>query len=308
MNFHRIITAGFAVCLGVTAVVGGIHGNEMDAQAQAEFEARENVTAFIVQAEANTQAHAGAQALDILTTYQPSIDTATALIESSAGKASDASRDALAALVAEYNTKTTAHAASGTDALAVATSTVATATPAIEAASTVVTEEVAAWQAEQDRIAAEAAAAEAAKEAERSRGGYSNGGGSSSNNGSSNGGGGSNDGRAWAENIIYSIAPNVSNVVWDYAPVAGSYGGMHRGGVIYLSNRVADGSGYAYSILVHEATHAGPQRGSCYDTWKGHFGGDAERFTQAYTLANFGTTVDAYAYPTSADLAAAGSC
>lgn len=83
---------------------------------------------------------------------------------------------------------------------------------------------------------------------------------------------------------------------------------MHKNGIVYLSNSVADGSGYAYSILVHEATHAGPQRGSCKSVWQGHFGGDAERFAQAYTVAHFGTSVAAYADPTQDDLNAAGSC
>lgn len=176
------------------------------------------------------------------------------------------------------------------------------------------TDGVTAWEAaEAARVEAERIAAEeAAREASRSNGsgdsGYS--GGSGSSGGSSNGGGGGNpsSGRAWAEGIVYSIAPSVSQVVWDYTPLGGSYGGMHKSGVVYLSNSVADGSGYAYSILVHEATHAGPQRASCYATWQGHFGGDAERFAQAHTVARFGTSVAAYAYPTQADLDAAGSC
>lgn len=86
--------------------------------------------------------------------------------------------------------------------------------------------------------------------------------------------------------------------VWKYSPGSGT---------ISLSDNVADRSGYAYSILVHEATHAGPQRGSCYAVWKGHFGGDPERFVQAYTAVHFGSTVGAYAAPSDDDLAAAGS-
>lgn len=85
----------------------------------------------------------------------------------------------------------------------------------------------------------------------------------------------------------------------------GSYSGKFNRGsnTISLSNSIADRSGYAYSILVHEATHAGPQRGACYDVWWGsHFNADAERFVQAYTLKRFGTTVDAYAHPSQADL------
>lgn len=309
MHYTTFVKTGFTLTLAGIAVLGGIQGNALAAQNAADLKAEQRVTAQMVDARNLQNAYVAGEAQKTLADFQPTLDAATALVTESDGKASAESRAALANLVSEFETKVAASFTTPVayrDAAETATVTGAT---AIATASQVVTDEVAAWQAAEDaRIAAEQAAAEEAAR-NSSGGGYRNGGGggdSGGDGGSNNGG--SSDGRAWAEGIVWSIAPNVSSIVWDYTPVAGSYGGMHKGGVVYLSNSVADGSGYAYSILVHEATHAGPQRGSCYDTWKGHFGGDAERFTQAYTLANFGTTVGAYSHPTDADLAAAGSC
>lgn len=302
MHYTAFIKTGFTLTLAGIAVLGGIQGNAIAAQNLEDLKAEQKVTAQMVETIALQDAYVAAEAQATITDFQSTLDTATALVASSDGKASAESRAALTSLVTEFEAKTDTHFTNPAAYRDAAETAVVTGTSSIAAASQVVTDEVVAWQAAEDaRIAAEQAAAEEA--ARQSSGGYRNGGGSNSG-----GDGGSSDGRAWAEGIVWSIAPNVSSIVWDYTPVAGSYGGMHKGGVVYLSNSVADGSGYAYSILVHEATHAGPQRGSCYATWQGHFNGDAERFTQAYTLARFGTTVGAYSYPTDADLAAAGSC
>ncbi len=309
MHYTTFVKTGFALTLAGIAVLGGIQGNAIAAQNLEDLKAEQKVTAQMVETIALQNAYVAAEAQATVADFQPTLDTATALIASSDGKASAESRAALTSLVTEFEAKTDTHFTNPAAYRDAAETAVVTGTIAIAAASQVVTDEVAAWQAAEDaRIAAEQSAAEEAAR-NSSGGGYRNngGGGDSGGDGGSNSGG-SSDGRAWAESIIWSIAPNVSSIVWDYQQVAGSYGGMHKNGVVYLSNSVADGSGYAYSILVHEATHAGPQRGSCNAVWQGHFGGDAERFTQAYTLANFGTTVGAYSYPSDADLAAAGSC
>lgn len=317
----RLISTAASAALLVTGIVGGYAGNLLAEENAAALTAQENVATMIAQNLSAVDYLAGTQARATLAEFASVTDAASALVASSDTKASQDSRNALQAILDEIKVKVAAHVETGAEARDAAEQIVATGSRAIAAASKVVSDEIAAWEAEQARIAAEKAAAEAAAQAEREAAqrpsGYSNsnsnnGGGSNSGSsgGSSNGGGGDNSssGRAWAEGIVYSIAPNVSQIVWDYTPLGGSYGGMHKSGAIYLSNSVADGSGYAYSILVHEATHAGPQRGSCNATWQGHFGGDAERFAQAYTVAHFGTSVAAYAYPTQADLNAAGAC
>lgn len=331
---NTVISCIASLTLITTGMVGGMIGTQMErdqARAAAAAEAQVAVESTLIRALEVVDAQAQQEAQTAITQFQPTIDAATALVASSDGKASAEARNALNDLVTDYESQIASIEAKslvfgsrtieivqpadpGAHALSAVTSTIDEATPAIAAASKTVTDEVAAWQAEQDRIAAEEAARQAAEQ-QRSNSG-NNGGGSSNSNGggSSNGssgggngggsnGGGSSDGRAWAEGVIRSIAPGVG-IQWGYGG-NGSYAGKFSRGsnTISLSDSIADRSGYAYSILVHEATHAGPQRGSCYDTWWGsHFNSDAERFVQAYTLKYFGTTVNAYAYPTQADL------
>ena len=259
------------------------------------------------------------EATKLIADFAPTVDAATALVASSDGKATAEARTALQETIDSYTLAVTP--LDDAPRIALPAGWVETnpldyrqsvrdaqeiATPAIADASKIVTDEVTAWQVTEDaRIAAEAEAARKAEEERRAAeqhsnsGGGNNNGGSSSNSGngsgSSNGssgggngggsnGGGSSDGRAWAEGVIRSIAPGVG-IQWGYGGRV--YAGKFSRGsnTISLSDSIADRSGYAYSILVHEATHAGPQRGSCYDTWWGsHFNSDAERFVQAYTL------------------------
>ncbi|MBG9885509.1 hypothetical protein ABE10_02675 [Bacillus toyonensis] len=315
---HRIAATTVALMIPLSGVVGGIVGSDIAQRQTAAINVHNFVTDMVTASEVRLSYDAGVKSRAADTAFQPALDQALALVESSVGKASDASRTALSEAVSTYVSEyRDVSFQDGREALTAQTAAQETAQSAIDAATQTVNAEVAAWQAAEDaRIAEEAAAAERAAEEARksasSNSSRSNSSGSSHSNsgssgGSSNGGGSSNSGRAWAESIIAGIAPGIP-VQWGYSPARGSYGGMYSGGTIHLSDSVADRSGYAYSIIVHEATHAGPQRGSCYSTWQGHFAGDAERFAQAYTQAHFGTTVGAYASPTQADIDAATGC
>ncbi len=319
----HIARASFGVMLTAVAVLGGVQGSAMAADTAA---VTERVETFVVSVKDAQTDYATTTTAALIEGFQPTLDAATALHTSSDGKASAETRTLLNDAITSYTNVVAPQIdprifldvePTEIERLAAVRTAVGVATAQLDSLTKKVTDEVTEWQAAEDarieaeRIAAEEAARQAEQERRNSSGSNDSGNrssGGSSNNGGSSNGGSSNSGRAWAEGIVYSIAPNVSSIVWDYTPAGGTYGGMHKGGVVYLSNSVADGSGYAYSIAVHEAVHAGPQRGSCYATWQGHFGGDAERFTQAYTLAHFGTTVGAYAYPTQADLDAARSC
>lgn len=314
MLAHRIAAIAVAVAIPLAGVAGGIVGNEIArADQSAALDAYNSVATWNAEQDVR-RSYADGQAADAAdAAFQPALDAANALADSSAGKASDEARAALSGAVAGYVAAyRSADFQDGTEARSAQARAQDAAQTAIDAATVTVNSEVAAWQAAEDaRIAAEQAAAQEA-EARAST--------STSDDDSarqSSASSSSNDesdpapssGRAWAEGVIASIAPGVP-VSWGYAPAGGKYGGKYSpgSGTISLSDSVADRSGYAYSILVHEATHAGPQRGSCSAVWKGHFGGDAERFAQAYTSSHFGTTVGAYAAPSDDDLAAAGSC
>ena len=315
MLAHRIAAIAVAVAIPLAGVAGGIVGNEIArADQSAALDAYNSVATWNAEQDVR-RSYADGQAADAAdAAFQPALDAANALADSSAGKASDEARAALSGAVAGYVAAyRSADFQDGTEARSAQARAQDAAQTAIDAATVTVNSEVAAWQAAEDaRIAAEQAAAQEAEV--RASTSTSNDDDSARQSSASSSDHGDSDpapssGRAWAEGVIASIAPGVP-VSWGYAPAGGKYGGKYSpgSGTISLSDNVADRSGYAYSILVHEATHAGPQRGSCYSVWKGHFGGDAERFAQAYTLAHFGTTVGAYAAPSDDDLAAAGSC
>lgn len=315
MLAHRIAAIAVAVAIPLAGVAGGIVGNEIArAERTAALDAYNSVATWNAEQDVR-RSYADGQAADAAdAAFQPALDAANALADSSAGKASDEARAALSGAVAGYVAAyRSADFQDGTEARSAQARAQDAAQTAIDAATVTVNSEVAAWQAAEDaRIAAEQAAAQEAEV--RASTSTSNDDDSARQSSASSSDHGDSDpapssGRAWAEGVIASIAPGVP-VSWGYAPAGGKYGGKYSpgSGTISLSDNVADRSGYAYSILVHEATHAGPQRGSCYSVWKGHFGGDAERFAQAYTLAHFGTTVGAYAAPSDDDLAAAGSC
>lgn len=193
MLSQKLITTGFSLVLTATAVLGGLHGNAMTSQALEELDARERVSTFIATAAADAQAHEAARARTALEGFQPTLDTAAALVTSSDGKASAESRAALQSILDEVAVKTSARTETGVQFREIVDQSIATATPAIAAASELVTDEVNAWEAaEASRIEAERIAAEeAAREASPSNGsgdsGYSGGG---SNGGSSNNGGG----------------------------------------------------------------------------------------------------------------------
>lgn len=318
MLARRIAAIAVAVAIPLAGVAGGIVGNEIArAERTAALDAYNSVATWNAEQDVR-RSYADGQAADAAdAAFQPALDAANALADSSAGKASDEARAALSGAVAGYVAAyRSADFQDGTEARSAQARAQDAAQTAIDAATVTVNSEVAAWQAAEDaRIAAEQAAAqEAEARASRSTSTSDDDSDSARQSSASSSSNDESDpapssGRAWAEGIVASIAPGVP-VVWGYTPAGGKYGGKYSpgSGTISLSDNVADRSGYAYSILVHEATHAGPQRGSCYSVWKGHFGGDAERFAQAYTLAHFGTTVGAYAAPSDDDLAAAGSC
>lgn len=320
MLAHRIAALVVSVVIPLAGVAGGIVGNDLaSAERTAALDAYNSVATWNAEQSVHRSYADGQAARAADEAFQPVLDAASALANSSAGKASDEARAALSGAVSGYvNAYRSADFRDGTEARSAQAAAQDAAQTAIGAATATVNEQVAAWQTAEDaRAAAEQAAAQES-EARASRSTSR----SDSNDDSdsarqSSASSSSNDesdpapssGRAWAEGIVASIAPGVP-VVWGYTPAGGKYGGKYApsSGTISLSDNVADRSGYAYSILVHEATHAGPQRGSCSAVWKGHFGGDAERFAQAYTSSHFGTTVGAYATPSDDDLAAAGAC
>ena len=318
MLARRIAAIAVAVAIPLAGVAGGIVGNEIArADQSAALDAYNSVATWNAEQDVR-RSYADGQAADAAdAAFQPALDAANALADSSAGKASDEARAALSGAVAGYVAAyRSADFQDGTEARSAQARAQDAAQTAIDAATVTVNEQVAAWQTAEDaRVAAEQAAAQEAEVRASTSTSTSDDDSDSARQSSASSS--SNDesdpapssGRAWAEGVVASIAPGVP-VSWGYAPAGGTYGGKYSpgSGTISLSDNVADRSGYAYSILVHEATHAGPQRGSCYSVWKGHFGGDAERFAQAYTSSNFGTTVGAYAAPSDDDLAAAGSC
>lgn len=315
MLAHRIAAIAVAVAIPLAGVAGGIVGNEIARAERTAALDRYNAVATWNAEQAVRRSYADGQAARAADeAFQPMLDAASALADSSAGKASDEARAALSGAVAGYVAAyRSANFQDGTEAQSAQAAAQDAAQTAIDAATATVNEQVAAWQTAEDaRIAAEQAAAQEAEVRASTSDSNEDSDSARQSSASSSSDGGDpapSSGRAWAEGIVASIAPGVP-VAWGYTPAGGKYGGKYSpgSGAISLSDNVADRSGYAYSILVHEATHAGPQRGSCYSVWKAHFGGDAERFAQAYTSSHFGTTVGAYAAPSDDDLAAAGSC
>ncbi|MFV4912362.1 hypothetical protein PFZ49_02050 [Microbacterium lacticum] len=306
MLAHRIAALVVSVAIPLAGVAGGIVGNDLARAEQTAALDRYNAVATWNAEQAVRRSYADGQAARAADeASQPMLDAASALADSSAGKASDEARAALSGAVAGYVAAyRSANFQDGTEAQSAQAAAQDAAQTAIDAATATVNEQVAAWQtAEAQEAEVRASTSDSNDDGDDARQPSAS---SSSNDESDSA---PSLGRAWAEGIVASIAPGVP-VAWGYTPAGGKYGGKYSpgSGAISLSDNVADRSGYAYSILVHEATHAGPQRGSCYSVWKGHFGGDAERFAQAYTAVHFGTTVGAYAAPSDDDLAAAGSC
>lgn len=296
----RLISTAASVVLLATGIVGGYAGNVLADQNAAALSARENVSTMIAQNLSAVDYLAGTQAAAMLDGFASVTDTASALVASSDGKASQDSRDSLQAILDEIAVKVAAHVETGAEARDTAAQIVATGTPAIEAASKVVTDEVTAWEAEQARIAAEKAAAEAAAQAEReaaqrSSGGYShsnsNGGGSSGGSSNNNNNGGGNSGGG---SCIDRYAAEAAAAGWGFRVIDGNTSYWRSGEVLMGSgpaNACAD------QVFWHEMAHGytgGTMRAMCAYTSR-DLGGDIETWAQAWTQTRYGWSAGAYA-------------
>lgn len=289
---HRLISATVSTVLLATGVLGGVAGNAVTAQNLDDLAARENVTTIVEQNLSTTDYIAGTQARATLDAFAPAIEAAAALVESSAGKASDAARAALSDLLSEIEVKTAAHVETGAEAREAATQIVATGTPALAAASQTVNDEVAAWQAAEDaRIAAEKAAAEeaAAREVERSYGGdsgYSPNSNGGSNGGSSNGGG--DRAEQWRQ-----IAAGQGIDCFSVIPGGTSY---YSSGCIQIGQNPLNAN--SERVLWHEIAHhytAGLHSYTVACTRLAReLGGDIEVWAQAWTQVNLGWSMPQY--------------
>jgi len=297
MLLNKLASTATSVVILTTGILGGIHGNALEAERIKTLESSAVVSDFISAAAADAQAYEGSIARTVTAEFAPTRDAAQALVDSSAGKASDASRAALSALIAEYDAKIAVRFETGSEARAAATSLTATAVAPLAAASQVVTDEVAAYEAEQARIAAEAAAA-----AESSR---SNGGGGSysgSNGGSNNGGGsgGGNSGGGGSCTDRYAATAAANGAAFEIIPGNTSY---YDGGVIQMGNGPANAC--ADAVFSHELAHhftMGSGRAGCADISRnlnsaaGLGQRHVETWAQAYTQTYWGWAADwAYA-------------
>ena len=294
MHYTAFIKTGFTLTLAGIAVLGGIQGNALAAQNLADLAAEQRVAAQMVQSAVLQDAYLAGEAQKAIADFQPTLDAATALVASSDGKASAESRAALTSLVTEFETKTTQPFTNPAAYLDAAETAVVTGTSSIAAASQVVTDEVAAWQAAEDaRIAAEVAAAEEA--ARNSGGGYYNDGGGdsgsySNNSGGSNGGGGGGS-RAdqWRQ-----IAAD--NGVHCFSIIPGNVSYYRSGSCIEIAEAPLNAG--AERVLWHEIAHhytMGSGRYDCASLGRS-LGGNQETWAQAYTQYNWGWSADwAYA-------------
>lgn len=293
----RLISTIASTALLATGIVGGIQGNVLADQNAAALTARENVASLVAQNLSTTDYVAGTQARATLDAFAPTIEAATALVESSAGKASDASRAALSDLLREIEVKTAAHVATGAEFHETAAQIVATATPAIEGASKVVNDEVAAWQAAEDaRIEAERVAAEeAAREASRSTSGSRS---TGSSGGSSNNSGGSNGSSGGGGSCIDDYAAQASAAGAGFVVIPGNTS-YYSGGVIQMGSGPANAC--ADAVFSHELAHhftMGSGRAGCADTSRnlnsaaGLSQRHVETWAQAYTQRHWGWSAD----------------
>lgn len=287
MNFRTHIKTGFTLTLAGIAVLGGIQGNAIAAQNLEDLAAEQKVTAQMVDTAALQNAYLAGEAQKTLTDFQPTLDAATALVASSDGKASAEARVALAALVTEFEAKTAASFTTPTAYRDAAETASVTGTSSIAAASQVVTDEVAAWQAAEDaRIAAEAAAAEEA--ARNSGGGYYNDGGGDSGS-YNNGGGGGSRADQWRQ-----IAAD--NGVHCFSIIPGNVSYYRSGNCIEIAEAPLNAG--AERVLWHEIAHhytMGSGRYDCASLGRS-LGGNQETWAQAFTQYNWGWSADwAYA-------------
>lgn len=303
MLSHRLISTATSTVLLLTGIAGGYAGNVLAERNAAALNARENVATMVAQHNIAVDYLAGTQARAILADFASVTDTASALVASSDGKASQDSRNALQAILDEIKVKVAARTETGAEARDIAEQIVATGTPAIEASSKVISDEVAAWeQAEAERIAAEQAAAEAAAQAEReasqrSSGGYSNsngnnsGGGSSG--GSSNGGGGNSGGGGDRAEQWRQIAAGQGINCFSVIPGSTSY---YSSGCIQIGQNPLNAN--AERVLWHEIAHhytAGLHSYTVACTKLAReLGGDIEVWAQAWTQVNLGWSMPQY--------------
>ena len=295
----RLVSIIASTALLATGIAGGIHGGVLADQNATALTARENVATMVSQNLTTVDYIAGTQARATLDAFAPTIEAATALVESSAGKASDASRAALQAILAEIEVKTSAHFETGSEARETAAQIVATGTPALSAASQVVTDEVAAWQAAEDaRVAAEKAAAEAAarENSQRSNNGSRNSTGSSG--GSSNNGGGSNGNSGGGGSCTdrYAATAAANGARFEIIDGNTSY---YQDGVIQMGRGPAGAC--ADEVFNHELAHhltMGSGRAGCADTSRnlnsaaGLSQRHVETWAQAYTQRHWGWSAD----------------
>lgn len=298
MLLNKLISTGASLVILGTGILGGIHGNAITAQNAADLTARENVSTLVAKTEAAGQSHAAAQGRATVEAFAPTIDTATALVASSDGKASPEARVALDALLDEVSTKIDAHYATGVEARDAATQIVAFATPEIAAASQTINDQVAAWEAaEAARIEAERIAAEeAARATSRSNGG--GGSYSGSNGGSNSGGGNSGGGGSCTDRYAATAAANGARFV-----LVDGNTSYYDGGVIQMGNGPANAC--ADAVFSHELAHhftMGSGRAGCADISRnlnsaaGLGQRHVETWAQAYTQTYWGWAADwAYA-------------
>lgn len=296
MLLNKLVSTAASVAILATGILGGVAGQAIAAQNVADLNARANVSKMISISLTTTDYIAGVQARATLDAFASTGKAAAALVESSTGKASDASRAALSDLLTEYAVKVDAHSATGAEARDTVTQIVAFADPAIASAVLVVADEVAAWQAAEDaRIAAEQAAAEeAARQASRSNGGSGN---SGSSGGSSNDSGGSSNlggGGSCVDRYAATAAANGAR--FEIIDGNTSY---YENGVIQMGRGPANAC--ADAVFSHELAHhftMGAGRAGCADTSRslnaaaGLSQRHVETWAQAYTQRYWGWSAD----------------
>ena len=302
---HRIAATVVALAIPLTGVVGGIVGSDIEQRQQAAINVHNVVTDMVTASEVRLSYDAGVKSRAADTAFQPALDQALALVESSAGKASDASRAALSGAVSAYvSGYRDVTFSDGREALTAQTAAQETAQSAIDAATQTVNAEVAAWQAAEDaRIAEEAAAAErAAEEARKSSSSgatdRSNSGGSSG--GSTNGGGGD----------LYDYARELAAQYGVGISFRGGSVSTVSGGGIILAEAAMTSRDRVRTTFLHELAHAltsdivwsAPDRQACI---KATNAVGVEQTAQWITSRKFGFTVAQYPVPDLAALDAA---
>lgn len=214
MLAHRIAALAVSVAIPLAGVAGGIVGNDLArAERTAALDACNSVATWNAEQAVHRSYADGQAARAADEAFQPMLDAASALADSSAGKASDEARAALSGAVAGYVAAyRSANFQGGTEARSAQAAAQDAAQTAIDAGTATVNEQVAAWQTAEDaRVAAEQAAAQEAEvrastststsddDSDSAR--------QSSASSSSNDGGdpAPSSGRAWAEDIVASI-------------------------------------------------------------------------------------------------------